>query len=61
MVIIISGILPEEKDDLRKYGQVIPQRERTARFILRSKPKRLEPKHRKNRIKRRRRRGGGRY
>jgi len=23
MVIIISGILPEERDDLRKYGQII--------------------------------------
>ena len=59
MVIIISGMLPEERDDLEKYGQII-QEKKTARFILRSKPKRLEPKHRKNKIKRRRRRGGGR-
>lgn len=60
MVVIISGILPEEKDDLKKYGQII-QKEKIARFVLRSKPKRLERRHWKNRIKRRRRRGGGRY
>ncbi len=59
MVIIISGILPEERDDLRKYGQII-QKEKIARFVLLSKPKRLERRHWKNKIKRRRHRGGGR-
>ncbi len=59
-MIVISGMSPEEKGDLKKYGQII-QKEKIARFVFRSKPKRLEPKHRKNKIKRRRRRGGGRY
>jgi hypothetical protein len=58
MVMIISGILPEERDDLEKYGQIIHETERIARFVLRSKSKRLGQKHQKNKIKRRRRRGG---
>ncbi len=59
MVIIISGILPEERDDLRKYGQII-QEKRTARFVLLSKSKRLGRKHWKNKKERCRYRGGGR-
>ncbi|HOI97370.1 MAG TPA: hypothetical protein PLA19_02595, partial [Candidatus Pacearchaeota archaeon] len=59
MVIIISGMSPEERGDLEKYGQIISEKERTARFIIRSKLERLGRKHRKNKNKRRRRRGGG--
>ncbi len=55
---IISGMSPEERSDLEKYGQdlLIPEEE----IFPRSKLKNLGRRHWKNKVKRRRRRGGGR-